>query len=166
MFKFLNSCKSIFSFCSVFALIIYIEKMPKNKYALIRYRVINRCLKDRTYVTKRQLKEACERTLDIYPIGERTIDEDIHDMRYDPKLGYNAPIKIDRRNKVYYYDYPDYSIDNIPLNQDEMDSLVFASKLLEQFKDIEIFTMFSGSVQKLVDALTIYRNYDAKTLQD
>lgn len=140
--------------------------MPKNKYALIRYRVINRCLKDFTFVTKKQLKEACERALDIYPIGYRTIDGDIHAMRYDAKLGYKAPIKMDRINKVYYYEDPDYSIDNIPLNQDELDSIVFASKLLEQFKDIEIFRMFSGSVQKLVDVLSIYRNYDEKTLQD
>ncbi len=140
--------------------------MPKNKEALIRYRVINRCLIERTYVTKKELKEACERALDIYPIGERTIDGDIHAMRYDEHLGYHAPIRIDRVNKVYYYDDPNYSIDNIPLNEAELESIVFASKLLEQFKGIEIFSRFSGSVQKLVNAVNVYRHYDEDTYRN
>ena len=137
--------------------------MPKNKEALIRYRVINRCFIEKTYVTKQELKEACERALDIYPIGERTIDADINAMRYDEGLGYNAPIKIDRVNKTYYYDDPNYSIDNIPLNEEELDSIVFASKLLEQFKDVEIFKTFTGSVQKLVDAINVYRHNTEET---
>ena len=140
--------------------------MPKNKEALIRYRVINKCLLEKKYVTKQELKEACERALDIYPIGERTIDADIHAMRFDDRLGYHAPIKIDRANKTYYYDEPDFSIDNIPLNEEEMESLVFASKLLEQFKGIEIFRKFSGSVQKLVDAVNVYRLNDDDTIRD
>ena len=115
-------------------LIFYSIQMPKNKEALIRYRVINRCLLDKTYVTRRELKEACEKALDIYPIGERTIDADINAMRHDNRLGYMAPIKMDRRRGVYYYEDPAYSIDNIPLNEDELESIVFASKLLEQFK--------------------------------
>jgi len=131
--------------------------MPKNKEALIRYRVINKCLLDRKYITKRELKEACERALDIYPIGERTIDADINSMRYDERLGYLAPIKMDKIRRAYYYDDPDYSIDKIPLNEDELESVVFASKLLEQFKGVEIFEKFTGSVQKLVSAVNIYR---------
>jgi predicted DNA-binding transcriptional regulator YafY len=134
--------------------------MPKNKDALIRYRVINRCLRENKSVTLQDLKAACERVLDIYPIGERTIEADISAMRNDSRLGYNAPIKMDRINRVYYYEDPDYSIDNIPLNEEELESLIFASKLLEQFKGVEILRKFSGSVQKLVDALNIYRVND------
>jgi predicted DNA-binding transcriptional regulator YafY len=137
--------------------------MPKNKEALIRYRVINRCLLDKTYATKRELKEACERALDICPIGERTIDADINAMRHDDRLGYLAPIRMDRRRGVYFYDDPAYSIDNIPLNEDELESIVFASRLLEQFKGVEIFRKFTGSVQKLVDAVNIYRHNDEDT---
>jgi predicted DNA-binding transcriptional regulator YafY len=134
--------------------------MPKNKEALIRYRVINKCLLDKTYATRLELKEACERALDIYPIGERTIEADINAMRYDDRLGYHAPIGIDRQRSAYFYEDPGYSIDNIPLNEEELDSIVFASKVLEQFKDIEIFRKFSGSVQKLVDAVKVYRLND------
>lgn len=134
--------------------------MPKNKDALIRYRVINRCFREKKSVTLQELKAACERALDIYPISERTIEADISAMRNDGRLGYNAPIRMDRVNRVYYYEDPEYSIDNIPLNEEELESLVFASKLLEQFKGIEIFQRFSGSVQKLVDAVNIYRVND------
>lgn len=140
--------------------------MPKNKEALIRYRVINKCLLDKTYVTKRELKEACEKALDIYPIGERTIDADLNAMRHDDRLGYLAPIRMDRRRGVYYYEDPAYSIDNIPLNEDELESIVFASKLLEQFKGIEIFRKFAGSVQKLVDAVNVYRHSDEDTYRN
>jgi predicted DNA-binding transcriptional regulator YafY len=140
--------------------------MPKNKEALIRYRVINRCLLDKTYVTRRELKEACEKVLDIYPIGERTIDADIYAMRNDERLGYHAPIIMDRRRGVYYYEDPSYSIDNIPLNEDELESIVFASKLLEQFKGVEIFEKFAGSVQKIVDAVNVYRQTDQDTYRN
>jgi predicted DNA-binding transcriptional regulator YafY len=140
--------------------------MPKNKDALIRYRVINKCLINRQYVTKQELKEACEKALDIYPIGERTIDADINALRYDNSLGYNAPIKFDRTRGAYYYDDPNYSIDNIPLNEDEIESLVFAARLLEQYKNIEIFKSFTGSVQKLVDAVNIYRLAEENTYRN
>ena len=140
--------------------------MPKNKEALIRYRVINKCLLDRKYVTRQELKEACERVLDIYPIGGRTIDADINSMRYDERLGYLAPIKMDKYRRAYYYDDPDYSIDKIPLNEDELESVVFASKLMEQFKGVEIFEKFTGSVQKLVSAVNIYRLHDDDVRRD
>ena len=48
--------------------------MPLNKEALIRYRVINRCLVDSRYVSKAKLIRACEEALDIAPLGKRTID--------------------------------------------------------------------------------------------
>ncbi len=131
--------------------------MPKTKHALIRYRVINRYLIELGSASKEQLKRACERALDIEPIGLRTIDADIHAMRYDRGLNYEAPIKFDRFRKVYYYDDPDYSIDNIALSEEELDSLVFASRLLDQFKGLSILETFAGSVQKLVDAISIYR---------
>ena len=140
--------------------------MPKNKDSLIRYRVINRCLRDRRYVTLQALREACEKALDISPLSDRTIEGDISAMRHDTGLGYFAPIKRDRINKVYYYEDPDFSIDTIPLNQDEIESLVFAAKILEQYKEIEIFKTFTDTVQKLVDVLNIYRNSGIDTVRN
>ena len=131
--------------------------MPKNKEALIRYRVINRYLIDHTYATKEQLINACERALDIAPLGERTIAGDIHAMRYDRHLAYLAPIRWDKVRQANYYDDPDYSIDQLPINSDEMDSLKFASAILNQFKHVGVFNKYSGALQKVVDLVTIQK---------
>jgi predicted DNA-binding transcriptional regulator YafY len=132
--------------------------MSKNKNALIRYRVINRCLIDYGICSKEKLIEACEETLDIYPLGERTIDKDIYDMRNDNGLSYYAPIKYDKIRNGYYYEDPDYSIDNLPLKQDEIEALAFASTLLNQFRNTPLFSQFSGAVQKIVDAVNIQKS--------
>jgi len=67
--------------------------MPLNKEALIRYRVINRCLVDYGYVSKKRLMAACHNTLD-HEIGERTLEQDIHEMKFDRHLGYDVPIDV------------------------------------------------------------------------
>lgn len=126
--------------------------MPTNKSAIIRYRAINRYLIDKEKATLQQLKEYCERVLDIYPIGKRTIEGDISAMKNDGRLGYYAPIEYDRNSKSYYYSEDGYSIDNIPLQDEELNSIVVASRLLDQYRDVEIFKTFSGSVKKLVNA--------------
>ena len=92
--------------------------------------------------TFKQLKGACERTLDIYPLGPRTIEKDIELMRHDNGLGFRAPIEIDRSTGQYYYKDPDYSIDKKTLSDEEIISLVFASQLLEQFKEFDVFETF------------------------
>jgi len=140
--------------------------MPKNKDALIRYRVINKCFLEKKNVTLKELVTACEEALDISPLSERTIEADIRAMRYDRGLGYNAPIKMNRSKGVYYYDDPAYSIDNIPLNEEELDSLLFASRLLEQFKDIELFRTFKGSIDKLVEAVNVYHLPEYKDIRN
>lgn len=140
--------------------------MPKNKDALIRYRVINKCFLEKKNVTLKELVTACEEALDISPLSERTIEADIRAMRYDRGLGYNAPIKMNRSKGVYYYEDPSYSIDNIPLNEEELDSLLFASRLLEQFKDIELFRTFKGSIDKLVEAVNVYHLPEYKDIRN
>lgn len=130
--------------------------MPLNKEALIRYRVINRCLVDYKYASKQKLMEACHDALD-HEIGERTLEQDIHEMKYDRHLGYEAPIEFSKEYGGYCYSDPDYTIDNIPINEDEMEALAFASTMLDQYKNIEIFNTFSGAVQKIVDAVNIRR---------
>jgi predicted DNA-binding transcriptional regulator YafY len=137
--------------------------MPRNKDALIRYRVINRCLIDYKICSKEKLKQACEDALDKHPLGERTIAGDIHDMRHDEGLGYDAPIKFDKHEGGYYYDDPDYSIDKIPLNQEELETLGFVSTLLRQFRDVDIFSQFSGAIQKIIDAINVRKLKDEKS---
>ncbi len=130
--------------------------MPLNKEALIRYRVINRCLVDYKYVSKKRLMEACCDALD-HEIGERTLEQDIYEMKYDRHLGYEAPIEFSREHGGYFYTDSDYTIDSIPINEDELKALAFAATMLDQYKHVGIFSTFSGAVQKIVDAVNIRR---------
>jgi len=131
--------------------------MPTNKEALVRYRVINRCLKDFRYANLDKLIKSCENVLSVSPISPRTLYQDIRDMKQDERLGYYAPIKLDRYKRAYYYEDPDYSIDNIPLNDEEVQALSFAAAMLDQYSNVGIFSTFTGAVQKVVETMNIKR---------
>ena len=133
--------------------------MPKNKDALVRYRIINRCLLDYKYVGIGQLMEICYRTFD-HEVSRRTLEKDIHDMRYDNELGYYAPIKFDHFYGAYYYEDPEYSIDKLPLDHADLEALSFASAVLEQYGSIGIFSTFSGAVQKIMNTMKIRRQME------
>ena len=82
--------------------------MPANKNALIRYKTIDNCLRNRyRRWTLDDLVEACSDALyDMEGITKgvcaRTVQMDIQIMRSD-KLGYNAPIEVyDRIYSVSY----------------------------------------------------------------
>ncbi len=108
--------------------------MPANKNALIRYKTIDRCLRNpyRRW-TIDDLVEACSDALYdmegiVKGVSLRTVQGDLQIMRSD-KLGYNAPIEV--YDKIYYrYADPDYSISDTPLNDDDCDLLLHAIKLL------------------------------------
>jgi predicted DNA-binding transcriptional regulator YafY len=125
-----------------------------NKNALLRYRVINRMLYKGKYATKNQLLHACREALGTEKLSSRSIDADIAAMRNDERLGYFAPIKHEK-DIGYYYEDPDYSIDKFPFNKEEVDSLLFASRLFEQFRDVEIFASFANSASRLREKLMI-----------
>jgi predicted DNA-binding transcriptional regulator YafY len=132
--------------------------MPVSKEALIRYRIINQKLINRKFVTLREIKEACEDALDKAPISERTIMRDIDAMRNDRHLGWFAPIIYDHLQKAYRYEDFNYSIDRLPLKEEEMDALFFAARMLQQFKDVEIFRQVNGAIQKISDHIRIRKN--------
>ena len=80
--------------------------MPANKNALIRYKTIDRCLRNRFRLwTIDDLTEAC-------------------------KLGYNAPIEV--FDKIYYrYADPNYSINEMPLTEEDCRLLKQAVEMLD-----------------------------------
>ena len=99
--------------------------MPANKNALIRYKTIDNCLRNRyRRWTLDDLVEAC---------SARTVQMDIQIMRSD-KLGYNAPIEV--YDRIYYrYADPDYSITEMPLSIEDCKLIKKAIILLENKKD-------------------------------
>ncbi len=128
--------------------------MPANKYALIRYRVIDNCLtnKYRPFPSKEDLRAACEDALygsSNARVSISTIEKDLFAMRNDTVLGYEAPIAYDKGEKGYYYEEAEYTIKKIPLGEEDMDALQFAAMTLYQFKDIPIFKAYEQAIEKV-----------------
>ena len=108
--------------------------MPANKNALIRYKTIDRCLRNRyrRWTLDDLVDACCGALLDMEGITKgvcaRTVQMDIQIMRSD-KLGYNAPIVV--YDKIYYtYADPDYSITEMPLSMDDCKLIKEAITLL------------------------------------
>ena len=109
--------------------------MPANKNALIRYRVIDRCLRNRyRRWAIEDLVDACSEALyDMEGIRKgislRTVQADIQMMRSD-KLGYNAPIEV-YDQKYYRYADQNYSIDKALLEEEDIRLIEKAIALIE-----------------------------------
>ena len=112
--------------------------MPVNKNALLRYKIIDRCLRNRyRRWTIEDLVDAVSDALyDMEGISKgvslRTIQNDIQIMRSD-KLGYNAPIEV-YDLKYYRYADPDYSITDMPLTAEDFNLLTKAVELLGEIE--------------------------------
>lgn len=128
--------------------------MPKNKNAFIRYRIIDGAIrsKHKKYPSKQELIEACS---GLGKVSARTIDGDIYDMKFDEELAYNAPIEYDRKQKGYYYTDANYSINNLPLKQEDIYALEFACSLLKQFEGIGPIKQFMQSVEKIEEYVNL-----------
>ncbi|MBR6178712.1 MAG: WYL domain-containing protein [Bacteroidales bacterium] len=131
--------------------------MPANKNALIRYKTIDNCLRNKyRRWTIEDLVEACSDALyDCEGITKgvsmRTVQSDIQIMRSD-KLGYNAPIEV-YENKYYRYSDPEYSITKMPLSQNDYDVIKEATDMLRQLSDFEQFSRFDDVIGRLDDSL-------------
>ena len=113
--------------------------MPANKNALIRYKTINNCLRNRyrRWTLDDLVDACCDALYDMEGITKgvcsRTVQMDIQIMRSD-KLGYNAPIEV--YDRIYYrYADPDYSITEMPLSIEDCKLIKEAIILLEKKKD-------------------------------
>ena len=143
--------------------------MPANKYALIRYRTIDRCLTNRSnaYPSKEDLRLACEEAL-YGSSGDRisvsTLEKDLNAMRNDGALGYFAPIVYHRDERGDYYEDEGYSIENLQLNDEELDAIRFAAKTLVQFRNVPIFSQFDQAISKIDDRLRLAANLDTHAL--
>ena len=115
--------------------------MPANKNALIRYKTIDRCLRNRyrKWTLDDLVDACCDALYDMEGITKgvcaRTVQMDIQVMRSD-KLGYNAPIVV--YDKIYYtYADPDYSITDMPLSVDDCKLIKEAIALLDNNDNLD-----------------------------
>ena len=135
--------------------------MPANRNALIRYKTIDNCLRNKyRRWTLEDLIDARSDALYEYEgitkgISRRTIQMDIQMMRSE-KLGYNAPIVV-YDNKYYKYENEDYSITNTPLSEQDLKVMSEAVEVLRQFKGFSYFSNMGDIISRLEDHVTSAR---------
>lgn len=131
--------------------------MSINKLALIRYKTIDECLRNR--YKKWTLENLIEKVSDVLyelegitsGVSKRTIQADIQLMRSD-KLGYNAPIIVIDK-KFYTYDNKEYSITNAPINNADVGKMKEIVGVLKQFNGFNYFDEMSEMIAKLENNL-------------
>ncbi len=135
--------------------------MPKNKSAAVRYRAIDKRIrrKFRPYPTMQDLIEAVEEVTDS-TISVSSIQKDLNAMRYDSRLGYNAPIRFSKTHAGYFYEDPDYTIEGFSLNENDISSIQFAASMLNQFRGTEFFKEFESAVDKIIARAQIVENQE------
>ncbi|MET0637734.1 MAG: WYL domain-containing protein [Chitinophagaceae bacterium] len=131
--------------------------MSVNKLALIRYKTIDACLRNR--YRKWTLEDLIEKISDVLyesegitsGISKRTIQADIQLMRSD-RLGYNAPILVTDR-KYYSYSDESYSITNAPINDADIGKMKEIVGILKQFNGFNYFDEMSEMIARLENNL-------------
>ena len=131
--------------------------MPANRNALLRYRTIDRCLRNRQRRwTLDDLIAAVSEALYEYEgrqvdVARRTVQLDLQHMRSD-RLGYRAPIEVYDR-KYYRYADPDFALTDSPLSEQDLGRLREVVDLLRQFAGFRQMEAFGGVVGRLRDQL-------------
>jgi predicted DNA-binding transcriptional regulator YafY len=131
--------------------------MPHIKNALIRFRIIDRCIRNKykPFPSKRELREACEENLFGSNYGVHICDSTIEKDLFNMRMEHDAPIKYSKKNDGYYYEDPSYSINDIPLTEDDLESIQFAVNTLQQFREVDMFKQFGQAIDKIVDRVAI-----------
>ncbi len=131
--------------------------MPHIKNALLRHRIIDRCLrnKHRPFPTKQDLREACEEALFGSVDGEHICDSTIEKDLFSMKMEHDAPIKYSRNDKGYYYSDKKFTLDDVPLNEEDLKAIKFAAYTLQQFREVDMFKQFGSAIDKIVDRVAI-----------
>lgn len=134
--------------------------MAITKYPLIRYKILDKCFRNtgKRYFIE-DLVQECENVIlemdpDSSGISLRQIREDIAFMK-SPE-GWSIEIADNRVGKKMYYRYadPNFSINNMPLNEIEINQLMEAVDILTQFKGMPQFGWLNAMVPKLQQGIS------------
>lgn len=136
---------------------IYLQNM-KNKNASARYRLI-----DSRINSKQLIAPTLQDLVDFVSekLGEKvsvsSIQKDIYAMRYDESLGFLAPIEYDSYRRGYVYTVENFSINKIPVSEEDLQGLEIAIGILEQFKEIPAIKMFDDAIAKIANSVKMSR---------
>jgi predicted DNA-binding transcriptional regulator YafY len=135
--------------------------MSTNKHQFIRYQALDKCFSNagRRYFID-DLLQACNKALYDYTgekkysgprpaVCRRNLYNDINFMMSE--AGWGAPIKrgFENRRAYYYYEDREFSINNQPLSQNEMEHLKGATLMLSRFKGLPSFEWVEDIITKL-----------------
>ena len=126
--------------------------MPRNKSALLRYRIIDSCLTNHLhkYPTMQYIHQRIEQQLGK-EISESMINKDFAEI----KSIYKAPIKYDKTNGGYYYTDPNFSIKEFPLTNEEVSALDYSTALLQNLKGTKLFDQFENAINKMIEGYRV-----------
>jgi predicted DNA-binding transcriptional regulator YafY len=139
--------------------------MATNKNALIRYKVLDNCFRNagRQYFIEDLINE-CEKALDEIDnnsggISRRQIFDDISFM--ESKEGWSIELDKKRVGKKVFYRYTekDFSINNMPLTEIEINQLHSAMNVLSQFKGMPQFEWIHELLPKLKQGISTEQNH-------
>lgn len=126
--------------------------MGISKSAYSRYRIIDKMLKNtfKPFPNLEDIQEACEQKLDFSPSLD-TLEKDIRNMKQSDV--FEAPIVYCRKNKGYYYTNPNYSINSIPLTDDDILTIKEALDLIKNLGGgNRVNERFGDAIQKILAA--------------
>lgn len=134
--------------------------MSQIKNALIRYRVIDRCLRNEfaPFPTKEILRRACEEALYGEETGSNICDSTIEKDLFAMRMEHDAPIIYSKREKGYFYEDKNFSIQNSPLNSTDIDAIKMAANTLLQFRETSLFKQFGFAIDKIFDRVHMDEN--------
>jgi len=134
--------------------------MSQIKNAIIRYRIIDRMIRNKykPFPSKQDFRVACEEALYGSTYGENICDSTIEKDLFAMRMEHDAPIKYNKKEDGYFYADPDFSINDIPLSEDELSSIRFAVNTLQQFREVPFFQQFGSAIDKIVDRVSIGGN--------
>lgn len=140
--------------------------MSYNKFALIRYKILNRCFRNtcKKFFIEDLIIE-CSRKLSELGTETGTISrrQILYDIAYmESSEGWNIDLlRLYEGKRVYYrYSNPNYSINNSPLTELEINQLRLAVSTLSQFEGLpqfpwieDILTKLSSKVDRCPDSI-------------
>ena len=106
--------------------------MPIIKNALLRYRIIDRALRNsfQPFPAKEDFRRACEEEMYGSSHGQHICDSTIEKDLFAMRMEHDAPIKYSKIEKGYYYTNDEFSLDENPLSENDVEAIKIATNIL------------------------------------
>ncbi|MGC9341882.1 MAG: helix-turn-helix transcriptional regulator [Bacteroidales bacterium] len=129
--------------------------MKNNIQSFIRYRSIDRCLTEKGIASLEDMITYCREDTGDETIASSQVEHDIEDMKKTEPDGYSAPISYNEQKAGYVYSKPGFTLNKIPLKEEENNLLVVTVNYLSQLRNHETLKGLKGMIQKITDTLKI-----------